>query len=261
MNNKNLFELKNKKIVLTGCFGLLGSEFLNYFLKNGAIVIGIDKKDKKKLPKSKNFFFYKTDLTDPLKIKITCNSINKKFKKIDSLINNAALNESLDYNINQNFLNFDISRFDKFSNINIKAILYLCKNLHSSLKRGGGGSIVNIGSIYGLVSPDQEIYNEGKNLLNQKNISYTVTKSALVGLTKHLAIIFAKDKIRVNSTSFGGVKYRQSKSFIKKYSQKTPMKRLAKKNEFNGLVNFLITKSSSYVTGTNFIADGGWTSI
>ena len=81
-----------------------------------------------------------------------------------------------------------------------------------TLKKGKGGSIINIGSIYGIVSPDQKIYNKGRKIENQKNVLYTITKSSLVGLTKHLAVIFAKDKIRVNCTCFGGVKNKQNKN-------------------------------------------------
>lgn len=259
--SSKLFNLKNKKIVLTGCFGLLGREFKDYLLKNGALVIGIDLKSEKKFKNHKNFFFYQLDLTKPNSIKETCNKINKKFKKIDCLINNAAINETIEKNYNNNFLNFEIKKFDLFSDVNIKAILYLSKYFHKTLKKGKGGSIINIGSVYGVVSPNQKIYNKDKKIKNQKNISYTITKSSLIGLTKHLAVIFAKDKIRVNSTSFGGVKNFQSKDFLYKYSKNTPMNRLAKKNEFNGLINFLISDASSYVTGSNIIVDGGLTII
>ena len=111
------------------------------------------------------------------------------------------------------------------------------------------------------MSPDQKIYNKGRKIENQKNVLYTITKSSLVGLTKHLAVIFAKDKIRVNCTCFGGVKNKQNKNFLKKYSENTPMKRLAKKNEFNGLINFLISDASSYITGSNIVVDGGLTIV
>lgn len=259
--SQKLFNLKNKKIVLTGCFGLLGSEFSNYLLKNGATVIGIDLEFKKKFNKFNKFFFYKTDLSDPNSVEYICNKINKKFKKIDCLINNAAINEAIDKNFKSNFFNFDLKKFDKFSDINIKAILYLCKYFHKTLKKGKGGSIINIGSIYGIVSPDQKIYNKGRKIENQKNVLYTITKSSLVGLTKHLSVIFAKDKIRVNCTCFGGVKNKQNRNFIKKYSENTPMKRLAEKNEFNGLINFLISDASSYMTGSNIVVDGGLTIV
>ena len=173
--SSKLFNLKNKKIILTGCFGLLGVEFSDYLLKNGAIVIGIDLKFKKKFSKHNRFIFYKTDLSKPESIKKTCDKINKKYQKIDSLINNAAVNETIDKNFKNNFLNFNLLEFDKFSDVNIKAILYLSKYLHKILKKGNGGSIINIGSIYGIVSPDQKIYNNNGKIENQKNISYTIT--------------------------------------------------------------------------------------
>ena len=259
--SSKLFNLKNKKIILTGCFGLLGTEFSNYLLKNGAIVIGIDLEFKKKFKKHNRFFFYKSDLSKPESIKKTCDKIIKKYKKIDCLINNAAINETIDKNLKSNFLDLDLLEFDKFSDVNIKAILYLSKYFHKILKKGNGGSIINIGSIYGIVSPDHKIYNKDKEIKNQKNILYTVTKSSLIGLTKHLAVIFAKDRIRVNCTCFGGVENKQNKNFLKKYSNNTPMNRLAKKDEFNGLINFLISDAASYITGSNIVVDGGLTII
>ena len=260
MKKNNIFNLKNKKVILTGSSGFLGDEFKDYLIRNGATVIGIDIL-KKKNEKKKNYFFYKCDFLDPNSIKEVCKKIIKKFKKINCLINNAAINETIDKNINSNFLNFNLNEFDKFSDVNIKSILYLSKFLHQALKKNGGGSIINIGSVYGLVSPNQKIYNRGNKIKSQKNISYTITKTALVGLTKHLAVIFAKDKIRVNLTSFGGVQNRQAKNFLKKYKDNTPMNRMAKKNEFNGVLNFLISDASSYVTGSNIVVDGGLTAI
>lgn len=253
--SSKLFNLKNKKIILTGCFGLLGVEFSDYLLKNGAIVIGIDLKFKKKFSKHNRFFFYKTDLSKPESIKKTCDKINKKYQKIDSLINNAAVNETIDKNFKNNFLNFNLLEFDKFSDVNIKAILYLSKYLHKILKKGNGGSIINIGSIYGVTAPDYSLY-ESEEIGNPA--AYSSSKGGLIQFTKWLSTTLAHE-IRVNCISPGGILRDQSSTFISKYEQKTPLKRMAHEEDFKGIIAYLASDLSEYVTGQNIMIDGGWT--
>lgn len=260
MRNSNTLKIENKKIILTGCSGLLGSEFTKYLSNNGATVIGLD--IAKPNFKLKNFYFYKTNLKNLKDIQKSYIKISNKFNKIDCLINNAALNEKNSKIIKKNFLKLNADELDEHISINIKSVINLIQTYYKVLKKDGGGSIINIGSIYGLVSPNQKIYNKNKkNFLNQKNICYTITKSALIGLTKHLAVLFANDKIRVNSTSFGGVEDNQSKSFKQNYSNLTLLNRMAKVSEFNGIIHYLISDASSYSTGTNYVIDGGLTSI
>jgi len=118
------------------------------------------------------------------------------------------------------------------------------------------GNIINIGSTYGLVAPDQRIYGtSGQNAA----AFYSVTKSAVINLTRYLASYWANTGIRVNTLSPGGVQRNQSNSFIKNYSQKTMIGRMAKKDEYVGAIIFLASDASSYMTGSNLIIDGGWT--
>ena len=255
MKNNNLFDINKKVIVITGSNGLLGKEFVKYFLNNNATVIGIDKKNNIKM---KNYFFYKCDLGEKKSINSTYFKISKKFKKIDTLINSAAINEGVKETKGHNFLKSKKDNFEKFVNVNLRAILILSKKFHKNLKASKNGTIVNIGSIYGLLAPDNYLYNNNLKLNNQKNISYTITKTAIIGLTKHLATIFALDNIRVNCISPGGVFNNQDKKFINKYSQKTLLNRMANKKDFNGLIHFLISDASNYITGENIISDGGY---
>ena len=120
------------------------------------------------------------------------------------------------------------------------------------------GVIVNIASIYGLVGADQIIY--GKNKLNSP-ASYAATKGAIVNLTRYLAAYWHGKNVRVNTLSLGGVldKSYMDKTFIKKYSEKTILGRMANSNEFNAAILFLSSNASSYMTGANLILDGGWT--
>ena len=124
------------------------------------------------------------------------------------------------------------------------------------MKKQKNGIILNISSIYGNVAPDPRIYK--KNGLNP-TISYSVTKGGIISLTKYLASYWNNSGIRVNVISLGGVENKQNKEFIKKYSSKTMIGRMAKNNEFVGLVQFMSSDASSYMTGSNVIADGGWT--
>ena len=92
-----------------------------------------------------------------------------------------------------------------------------------------------------------------------KPIDYSITKSALINLTRYLSTYWGKENIRVNSISLGGIYDNQNKSFIKKYSNNVPLGRLANKNEFNGAIYYLLSDESSYITGSNIVIDGGWT--
>ncbi|MFZ0184310.1 MAG: SDR family oxidoreductase, partial [Nitrosotalea sp.] len=118
---------------------------------------------------------------------------------------------------------------------------------------------VNISSIYGINGADQRIY--GTSKLNSP-ISYAATKGALVNLTRYLAAYWNRKNIRVNTLTLGGVldKSYMNKNFIKNYSYKTMLGRMALPTEYNGALVFLLSDASSYMTGANLIVDGGWTS-
>lgn len=120
---------------------------------------------------------------------------------------------------------------------------------------GNGGSIVNIGSIYGLVAPDHRIYEGGF----VKPYSYGVSKSALLMVTKYFAGLWANCGVRVNTLTLGGVKNNQPEGFVKRYSEKVPMGRMANPDDYFGALHFLVSDASKYMTGANLIVDGGYT--
>ena len=252
---KLAFNIKKKIILLTGSNGFLGKEYSKYLKKQGAIVIGLDNKG------LTNDKFFKCDLSKKKSIIECCKKINKKFPQIDAIINNASINESVDSTKKHNFFVSSFDDFENIMNINVRSILYLSKCLYKNLKRSKSGAIINIGSIYGNISPDNSLYNLKNSKKNQKNVSYTISKSAIIGLTRHMASVFSESKIRVNCVSLGGVKKDQNKNFIKKYISKTLLGRMASKDEFNGLLHFLISDESRYITGQNIVCDGGYTII
>jgi NAD(P)-dependent dehydrogenase (short-subunit alcohol dehydrogenase family) len=125
------------------------------------------------------------------------------------------------------------------------------------------GSIINISSIYGLVSPDQNLYSyrREKGEIFFKPVAYSVSKSGILNLTRYLAVYWAKHNVRVNSLTISGVFNNQDNEFLNQYCNRIPIGRMANSDEYNGAVVFLASSSSSYMTGSNLVIDGGWTAI
>jgi NAD(P)-dependent dehydrogenase (short-subunit alcohol dehydrogenase family) len=266
-----LFDLEDRNIVITGASGLLGSQYANTLSAAGANIILLDidavKNEKLKstlVKKYKNkISAYTLDISNQTEVNKISKKVIKDFKKIDGLINNAAYTskgakEKLD-NAFGSFENFPIDIWQKSLDINLSGVFFCSQAFGKIMAKQGNGVIVNIASTYGLVGADQRIY--GKSGLNLP-ISYAATKGAIVNFTRYLAAYWHGKNIRVNTLSPGGVmdKTYQEKSFIKKYSEKTILGRMANKDEYNGAMLFLISDASSYMTGANLVVDGGWTS-
>ena len=264
----DLFDLKNKVIVLTGSAGVLGTEFAHTLSSAGAniVLVDIDCNKNKKLEKtlSKKYHThsksYCVDVSNPAEIKKLKSEILKKFKKIDGLINNAFLNHTViqSESGSKKLEHFPFEDWEQSIRTNLTSVFLCCKEFGSVMENQRNGVIVNISSIYGLVGPDQRIY--GNSKINAP-ISYAATKGSIVNLTKYLATYWYNKNIRVNTLSLGGVENKkyQSKEFIKKYSEKTTLGKMAKKSDYNGAILFLLSNASSYMTGSNLIIDGGWT--
>jgi len=266
---KKLFDVKNKNIVVTGAAGTLGSEFVDILSQSGAnvILVDIDKKIgqiEKKMrqkynTKAKAYF---SDISKEHNIIELRKKIVFDFKKIDGLINSAgytnvtAIKQS--QKVSVPFESFPSKLWEKMLAINLTATFYFCREFGSQMVKQKGGSIVNIASTYGMVGADQRIY--GNSKINSP-VSYAASKGGIINLTRYLAAYWQGKNIRVNTLSPGGVKDEryQTKSFVKKYSEKTMLGRMAKKDEYNGAVLFLLSDASSYMTGSNLIVDGGWT--
>ena len=130
------------------------------------------------------------------------------------------------------------------------------------MEKVGKGSIINIGSNYGLVGPDPRLYiRKGKTKQPYKPVVYSVCKAALIGFTKYLAAYYAGTAIRVNMLTPVGVFNNHDEEFVEKYSARTILNRMSEKDEYWGSIVFLASDASSYMTGGNLIVDGGWTSL
>ena len=143
--------------------------------------------------------------------------------------------------------------------VNLKSIFLCCQVFGGLMVENNiAGSIINISSHYGVISPDQRIYDYRKDDFN-KPISYSTSKSGILNLTRYLSTYWGGNNIRVNTLTLGGVEDNQDKEFITNYSKKVPLGRMANEKEYFGAIQFLISSASSYMTGANLVLDGGWT--
>ena len=265
MNNKseNIFDVQGNVVILTGGSGKLGSVYTNYLVDNGAIICNFDinkPSDELLNLSNENYSFFKTDLTKKEDISKSLNQVINQFGIPDALINNAALDSPPGSKENQNgaFEEYPELAWDKVMEVNLKSVFLCCQIIGAEMAKNGAGSIINISSHYGVISPDQRIYEYRKKVFN-KPISYSASKSGILNITRYLSTYWGEKNVRVNTLTLGGVLDNQDKEFIENYSSKVPLKRMANESEYNGAIQFLISSASSYITGSNMIIDGGWT--
>tara|TARA_Y100000389_G_C17467924_1_gene527432 strand:- start:4226 stop:5005 length:780 start_codon:yes stop_codon:yes gene_type:complete len=258
--NTKFKDLKNKNIVITGGNGFIGKQLCNAFLDQGSKVFILDIKK----PKLKNkLIFFKTDITKENDLKKFLTFLKKRKIRIDVLINGAAK----DYVPTKKNLNKEKLSLENFSekvwkedlDVGLTGSFLTTKILGSYMaKSKNNGVILNISSDLGIIAPNQDIYKKNNFI---KPVSYSVVKHGIIGLTKYTASYWAKKNIRCNAIAPGGIFNNQDNSFIKKINQLIPLGRMAKKNEYNGLILFLCSDLSSYITGSVIVADGGRTII
>ena len=261
---KNSFkDLENKNVVITGGLGFLGKQFLKSFVDNKSNVIILDIKSKNKIPKEfiniNNVSYYKCNISKEKELIKLSKIINRKFKNIDVLINGASNDYVPKNKLKNNFSleTFNTSDWDKDIQVGLKGVFLSTKIFGSLMKKNPkGGSIINISSDLGIISPDQRIY---KKLNFFKPISYSAIKHGIIGLTKYTATYWAKYKIRCNAIAPGGMYNNQNKNFLKEVKKLIPMNRLGKLDEYNSIVLFLASEGSSYITGSTVVIDGGRT--
>lgn len=263
-----IFSLKGKVVVLTGSAGRIGSRFAQVLSSAGAdlILVDIEKNTNEKLASKltkqygNKITSHPTDFSNEKEVKKLANQVVKSNKKIDVLINNAHYLPREHPQRDSNFEEYPLDLWDETISKNLRGIFLCCREFGKHMAKQKSGNIVNVSSIYGITGPDQRIY--GKSRLNSPAF-YSTTKGGLVNLTKYLAAYWNGKNIRVNTLTLGGVfdkKLHTDKNFIKKYSEKTMIGRMAKTSDYDGAILFLTSDSSSYMTGANLIVDGGWTS-
>lgn len=265
-----LFSLKNKVAIVTGAGGLLGQHHCEALAEAGANVVAVDIAEKmvgavaKKL--GRNHVGLEMDVTDPVSIKKVRDVVLKKFKHIDVLVNNAAINDMFENPSlaaeQSMFENYPLEMWQKSLNVNVTGVFLCSQILGTPMAQRGSGSIINIASTYGIVGPDQSIYVDRKGKQKfYKSASYPTTKGAIINFTRFLAAYWGKNGVRVNTLSPGGVENSQDDFFVTNYSRKTLLGRMAAPTDYKGALIFLASDASSYMTGANLVVDGGWTAI
>lgn len=255
MRNEISLSHEGKSVIITGCNGQIGRELCKKYVSVGAKVIGIDLSKQHSTDLNLNNFTYLTsDIRQTKTIEKCFEEIKLRFKSIDILINNAGV-AAFDHYINRSE-----EQLDLMMDVNLKGTFNCIRSfiIHSK-SESRERSIVNIGSIYGVVSPDFRIYGARDRRSSEM---YGATKAGVIQMTRYFAVDLAKSGIRVNSISPGGVfnsESPQSSEFVRKYVERSPLGRMASESEIASVAIFLTSNLASYITGQNILVDGGFT--
>ena len=259
-----LFGLSGKVAIVTGAAGQLGGEYIKSLLSAGASVAAFDinfnsTKSKLNSLNSKKLISIDVDISKKKSLSEGLKKVVKTLGSPSILINNAAIDAPPDAGEQETgpFEKYPESSWEDTLDVNLKGTFLCCQVIGGHMAQMRGGSIINISSIYGILSPDQRIY-EYKEKPFFKPVSYSVSKSGVLNLTRYLATYWAKKNVRVNTLTLGGVFCNQDETFIENYSNKVPLGRMAEEDEYNGAILFLASNVSSYMTGANLVIDGGY---
>jgi NAD(P)-dependent dehydrogenase (short-subunit alcohol dehydrogenase family) len=254
-----LFDLEGRVAVVTGGMGRLGSVYVAGLAERGMRVAVFDTATGD-VPDGALAFA--VDITERGTLEAAVGEIESEWGVPHLLVNNAALDSPPDAPAEEvgPFESYPESSFDKVMDVNVKGTLLCCQVIGGAMARAGRGSIVNVSSIYGLLSPMQDLYafrrDAGETFV--KPVAYSVSKSAILNLTRYLATYWAKDGVRVNTLTLAGVFDDQPREFLDAYEARVPLGRMLDATEALGAVVFLASDASSYVTGSNVVVDGGW---
>jgi NAD(P)-dependent dehydrogenase (short-subunit alcohol dehydrogenase family) len=182
-----------------------------------------------------------------------------RFGGLNILINNAAIDTPPNSNEQDTgpFETYPELSWQIMMDVNLKGTFLACQMIGGHMAKSGGGNIINISSLYGILSPDQRIY-EYKEKPFFKPAAYSVSKAGVLGLTKYLATYWANHNVRVNTLTLCGVFNHQEETFLNNYVNKVPLGRMAREDDYNGAILFLASDASSYMTGANLVIDGGY---
>ena len=272
---KNLFDLTGRVAVITGGAGLLGRKHAEVVAAHGGIPIlaDINGPGAKTLAREIARHFgvdclgVTTDITRRTSVERLQEKLLQRYGRVDILINNAANNPKMEQASESGtewsrFENFPLAAWNKDLQVGLTGAFLCCQVMGTEMASRGQGVILNILSDLALISPDQRLYltpGLPEHLQRVKPASYSAVKGALLMLTKYLATYWADKKVRVNALSPGGVYAGQDEDFVARLTNLIPLGRMARGDEYQGAVIFLISDASSYMTGANLVVDGGRT--
>jgi NAD(P)-dependent dehydrogenase (short-subunit alcohol dehydrogenase family) len=268
----NMFDLSGRVVIVTGGLGQLGRRFSADLIAQGARVAIVDQFECKDrtlgglLPAgSDNFLSFVADITRRADLEAVLGEIEKVWEAPFGLVNNAALDTPPDAPASENgpFETYPEESFDRVVDVNLKGTFLCCQVFGGAMARAGRGSIVNVGSIYGVVAPDQGLYEYRRQAGATffKPVAYSASKSGVYNLTRYLAAYWGIKQVRVNTVTFSGVFNNQDPRFLEKYLPKVPLGRMAEPSDYGGTIVYLMSDASRYMTGSNVVVDGGFTSI
>ncbi len=264
----DLFSLSNRVIIITGGLGQLGLAYTKALLGCGARVAAIDCRkatNESSLSKAEQarLLIIEGDVTNRTSLEQALGQILETWGTPHGLINNAAIDAPPDAPPAENgpFEQYPETSWDRVLDVNVKGPFLCAQVFGAEMARAKQGSIINIGSIYGVVSPDQRLYEYRRTRGEEfyKPIAYAASKSALLNMTRYLATYWGASNVRVNSLTLGGVFNHQEEPFLREYETRVPLGRMATAADYLGPVLFLLSDASCYMTGANLVVDGGWT--
>lgn len=257
-----LFGLNDRVAVITGGLGQLGRQFTAALTAAGARVAVLDLR----IPEdtdSGGTVHVAADVSDRVSLERALAVVERQLGVPHVLVNNAALDAppNAPAAANGPFETYPVDVWRSVLDVNVTGVFQCCQVFGGRMAEAGRGSVINIASIYGLVSPDQRVYEYRRERGEPffKPAAYSASKSALLNLTRYLATYWAPRNVRVNTLSFAGVFNQQEDAFLREYTRRVPMGRMAREDEYNGAVVFLASDASSYMTGANVVLDGGYT--
>ena len=268
-----LFRLDGRVALVTGGAGLLGARYCGALLEaGGRVVIGdLDGQRARQLAAEldpERALGVGLDVADEASVADVVERAVGRFGRLDILVNNAALTvrgggERLLQDYFAPFETYPRAVWDLAVSVNLTGMVLCAQAAGRQMLRQGGGVVVNIASTYGVVAPDQRLYEGVKSPYTgvgfNTPVSYAVTKTAVLGLTRYLATYWGRQNIRVNALTPHGVYDNHDETFVRNFAYRSPLGRMARNDEYRGALLFLVSDASSYMTGANLVVDGGWT--
>ncbi len=261
-----LFDLAGRVAIVTGGMGQLGAEYTAGLAARGMKVAVFDVETEQKPGGadlvSEAIRAFEVDVTDRASIERATQEVVASWGVPHLLVNNAGIDAPPNSPASEvgPFESYPEDSFDRVMDVNVKGTLFCCQVVGGRMAAERRGSIVNVSSIYGILSPVQSLYDfrraGGEEFV--KPVAYAVSKSAILNLTRYLATYWAKSGVRVNTVTLAGVASDQPAEFVDAYTARIPVGRMAEPHEYVGVVVFLASDASSYMTGANLVVDGGW---
>lgn len=276
----SLFSIEGRTIVVTGGCGRIGGAISRALAESGANVAVLEPDaDSKRAERvfgasSSRLCAFNADVVNRASLVGACAAIVERFGPPHGLVNNAALDSPPDSGAEETgpFEHYPEASWDRVMAVNVKGVFLACQVFGDVMANQGRGSIVNVGSIYGVVSPDQDLYEyrRARGETFYKPAAYSASKSAIYNLTRYLAVYWGARNVRANTVTFAGVFDHQDPQFLERYERKIPLRRgrrwdhlrgMAEPADYVGPVAYLLSDAARYMTGADLRIDGGFLAL